>query len=114
MQLPPTYGEQLRAARLDAGWTQKQLATKLGISQSRISGWERWSYSLPPCEIGERIQYELGVTWPPEFLAYEQQVWLAQDVVNFLLRVERDGAGALSKWFDHFKRDVEISLRLQE
>ncbi len=35
-----TFGENLKRERVSAGYTQKQLAQKLGIAQQRISQWE--------------------------------------------------------------------------
>jgi len=39
-----TTPELIRIARQDAGFTQQQLATALGVPQQRISEWERGAH----------------------------------------------------------------------
>lgn len=39
-QTEPTVPQLLRAARTDAGLTQRQLAARLNVSQQTITGWE--------------------------------------------------------------------------
>ena len=40
-----TFGERLASARQDRGWTQADLAARLGVAESQILHWEL--YSLP-------------------------------------------------------------------
>jgi len=80
MQLPPTYGEQLRAARKEQGLTQAQLAELLGVKLWRITAYERWG-RLPDNDTGNAIADELGVVWPPEYMTYEQQ----REVLDYLV-----------------------------
>jgi len=42
--LPDLVGRNIAAARETAGLTQHQLATELGTSTSRVSGWERGAH----------------------------------------------------------------------
>lgn len=62
---PPTpgghhmpLGERLRAER---GWSQAQLATKLGIHQKQVSGYERGIH-VPQTELLIRIAETFGVS----------------------------------------------------
>lgn len=47
-------GDLIRSARLSRGWTQTELARRLGTPQSAIARWERGSLS-PRVETLERI-----------------------------------------------------------
>lgn len=38
---PRTYGQKIRQARLEHGWTQQDLAERIGITKSAVSEWER-------------------------------------------------------------------------
>jgi transcriptional regulator with XRE-family HTH domain len=40
-------GAELRSLRLDLGWTQKQLALMLGVSQPAVSQWESGARPVP-------------------------------------------------------------------
>ena len=40
-----TFGERLTSARKDRGWTQAELAKRIGVLESQILHWEL--YSLP-------------------------------------------------------------------
>lgn len=35
-----TVGEQIRALRRKAGWTQAELGRRIGVGQSKVSEWE--------------------------------------------------------------------------
>lgn len=111
MQLPPTYADQLRAARWRAGLTQKELAKRLGVTQSKVSQWERAHWSTPPDDMGALIRDELGVPWPPRYLSYDEQVWLMEDVQHFFRQVHRDGVQHLQRHFERFVTGVAMSLR---
>jgi transcriptional regulator with XRE-family HTH domain len=52
--------ERIRAARLAAGLTQKQLAARLGTHQSVVAGWERGL--APRAHRLPQIAAALGVT----------------------------------------------------
>ena len=39
--LPSSIGEELKFARLKAGWTGKELAEFLGVNEMTICNWER-------------------------------------------------------------------------
>jgi len=39
--LPSSIGEELKFARLQAGWTGKELAEFLGVNEMTICNWER-------------------------------------------------------------------------
>ncbi len=54
MMLNEQVGERLRSFRDAAKMTQRGLAEQLGISESRISGYERGRV---------RISYEMGLKW---------------------------------------------------
>jgi len=51
--------EQIRAARIEAGLTQEQLAEKIGSGQNRVSAWERGATS-PNLSTLELIAAALG------------------------------------------------------
>ena len=38
--LPPSTGARIRAARLERGWTQDDLAAAVGVSRSAVAQWE--------------------------------------------------------------------------
>jgi transcriptional regulator with XRE-family HTH domain len=80
MNMPLTYGEQLRAARKEYGLTQVQLAERLGVRPWRITAYENWG-TLPGDGVGNNIADELGVEWPPQYMTYHQQ----REVLDYLL-----------------------------
>lgn len=45
-QLNKMKGEELKALRLKANLTQKELAEKIGVSDSRVSEWEHGKYKI--------------------------------------------------------------------
>jgi transcriptional regulator with XRE-family HTH domain len=55
---PPTVGDMLRALRLRQGWTQAQLAHRLGVNDSSIARWER-SERFPSTEQMQALCYAL-------------------------------------------------------
>ena len=58
----PKIHEQIKAAREKKGWSQAQLAEKLGVQQSRISELET-GVSNPSKEMLEAIAEALGKYW---------------------------------------------------
>lgn len=47
--LTRAIGDRIRAAREDMGWTQKDLAAKLGVSLAMVGRYER-GINLPPAD----------------------------------------------------------------
>lgn len=62
-----TLGERLRRLRAERGWSQAQLATKLGIHQKQVSGYERGIH-VPQTELLIRIAETFGVSL--DYLAF--------------------------------------------
>ena len=56
-------GEKIKAARLKTGISQKEMAKRLGLSNSAYSNYEN-SYSEPSVEIMENFCKEAGTTLP--------------------------------------------------
>ena len=56
-------GEKIKAARLKTGISQKEMAKRLGLSNSAYSNYEN-SYSEPSVEIMENFCKEAGITLP--------------------------------------------------
>jgi transcriptional regulator with XRE-family HTH domain len=60
--LPPaSFPLQLRAARVAAGLTRRQLAALLGVHSGTVAEWER-AHARPIAVLGERIKALLGVS----------------------------------------------------
>jgi len=57
----PPFGERLHALRESAGFSQEQLAKKLGLTQRAYAYWERNGVALRPEQI-MRLAEVLGVT----------------------------------------------------
>jgi transcriptional regulator with XRE-family HTH domain len=55
----PMAGDLLRAMRLREGWTQEQIATKLGVGQNTVARWERGE-RLPSPEQLQALCFALG------------------------------------------------------
>lgn len=56
-------GDKLKAARIKTGLSQREMAKKLGLSNSAYSNYEN-SYSEPSVEIMEQFCNEAGITLP--------------------------------------------------
>lgn len=54
------FGAAVRAARLERGWTQKDLAQRVGASQRAVSAWETGSYE-PEGELRDFVGTLLGL-----------------------------------------------------
>ena len=54
------FGAAVRAARLERGWTQKDLAQRVGASQRAVSAWETGSYE-PEDELRDLVVALLGL-----------------------------------------------------
>nr|WP_197488225.1 helix-turn-helix transcriptional regulator [Bordetella ansorpii] len=57
-----TFGQRLRLARLKAGWTQKELATASGLTQSAIGNYESGQRREPAGASLIRLSQALQVT----------------------------------------------------
>ena len=55
------FGQFVAALRKEKGWTQKQLAARIGVSDKAVSKWER-ALSLPDISLLEPLAAALGVT----------------------------------------------------
>lgn len=62
-----TFGQRLRNARLTAGWTQKELASESGLTQSAIGNYESGQRVEPTGAALVRLSRALRVT--PEWLS---------------------------------------------
>lgn len=54
------FGAAVRAARLERGWTQKDLGERIGASQRAVSAWERGTYE-PEGELRDVVVATLGL-----------------------------------------------------
>lgn len=55
-----SFGEMVKRARLGLGWTQRDLACRLGVGQQAVSGWER-GMSRPYADVVPRVAELLGL-----------------------------------------------------
>lgn len=59
---PTTFSARLKAARIDAGLTRRQLAATIGVHPGTVAKWERGEVR-PVLKLRRRLQTQLGV--PP-------------------------------------------------
>jgi transcriptional regulator with XRE-family HTH domain len=59
-QMKSQIPDRIRAARLAAGLTQAQMASRLGAHQSVVSGWERGLIPRAPRILGTTVEHILG------------------------------------------------------
>lgn len=79
------FGMQIKEARIEKGWTQKELASRLQVTDKAVSKWER-SLSLPDIELLGPISKELNI--PLTQLLDVEEIAPAsenQEEFNFLL-----------------------------
>lgn len=57
-------GDRLKMARVRKGWSQTEVAEKIGVSFSSLSGYER-NYRKPPTETLAHLAdlYEVSISW---------------------------------------------------
>ncbi|OMP68783.1 helix-turn-helix domain-containing protein [Domibacillus epiphyticus] len=62
--LDTVLGDRLRMARIRKGWSQTEVAKKIGLSFSSLSGYER-NYRKPPTETLAHLaeMYEVSISW---------------------------------------------------
>lgn len=95
------FGQRLKSLRKEKGWTQEELAKKLGVSRSAVAGWESsCKDNLPEGEVlikiatifGVSVDYLLGRTDNPKLAddvadnKKEQQNQSSDDPIEDLLR----------------------------
>ena len=80
-----TIGERIKAARKKAGFTQKQLAEKVGVDYSHIGKWER-NQHRPMADTIEAIVSALGISMAA-FYGETRAYWDRSET----LRAERPG-----------------------
>lgn len=68
-----TFGDKLRKARLQKGWTQEQLAQQIGIAKSTLTGYEKGNREPDVFKIKRILEildvdsdYLLGVSREPK------------------------------------------------
>ena len=95
-----TTGELIRSARLRAGYSQKELAQRLGMASSSIARWETDAVE-PGFSTLRRVLQACGFDIPPVLVPYERdperdaQVQELQDLSpqarmeRYLARLER-------------------------
>lgn len=66
-----TTGELIRSARLRAGYSQKELAQRLGMASSSIARWETDTVE-PGFSTLRRVLQACGFDIPPVLAAYER------------------------------------------
>jgi hypothetical protein len=66
-----TTGELIRSARLRAGYSQKELAQRLGIAPSSIARWETDTVE-PGFSTLRRVLQACGFDIPPVLVPYER------------------------------------------
>lgn len=59
-----TYGERIRSARKARGWTQRELAERLGVARASVGEWERCE-TRPRAELRKALDRVTGVTVGP-------------------------------------------------
>ncbi len=69
---PTDLSQRIRSARRDLGWTQQQVAHKVGITVRSVSGWERGK-SIPHLDTLAALARALGQE-PERFLATAQSM----------------------------------------
>jgi len=105
MKFPPTYGEQLRAARVELGMTQAKLAELLRVKVARVQAYER-NTRMPDDENGRWIELMLYVPWPPQFMTYEQQCDVLEYLHTLLHAIEQQDMKKIESW----ARSARINL----
>lgn len=58
--MPVFFGEKIRQARKAAGLTQRQLADRLGVSNTSVSNWEK-NLSRPDADLIQQLCAILGL-----------------------------------------------------
>jgi transcriptional regulator with XRE-family HTH domain len=66
-----TTGELIRSARLRSGYSQKELAQRLGMASSSIARWETDTVE-PGFSTLRRVLQACGFDIPPVLVAYER------------------------------------------
>lgn len=68
--MPVFFGEVIRQARKNAGLTQRQLAEKIGVSNTSVSNWEK-NLSRPDADLIRKLCAVLDMQ-PNEFYGSEK------------------------------------------
>lgn len=68
-----TTGELIRSARLRAGYSQKELAERLGMASSSIARWETETVE-PGFSTLRRVLQACGFDIPPVLVPYERDL----------------------------------------
>lgn len=58
--MPVFFGEKIRQARKAAGLTQRQLADRIGVSNTSVSNWEK-DLSRPDADLIQKLCSALGL-----------------------------------------------------
>lgn len=98
--LPGALSDRIRAARRDRGWTQQQVARKVGITVRSVSGWE-CGKAIPHVGTLEALARVLGQE-PERLIATAQSVTArrrAERVEHAAGRIE----GALNEMVRHLR-----------
>ena len=73
MATEPAIGTRIARRRHVLGWTQKELAARLGVSKSAVANWERGT-NFPRRHLG-RVEHVLGIDLDnPDDLALSPEV----------------------------------------
>lgn len=59
-------GRNIKTLRLENGWTQKELAERVGVKTGRISAWEQGN-GTPDPKMTKKLKLELGCDWDDLF-----------------------------------------------
>jgi transcriptional regulator with XRE-family HTH domain len=116
---PPVWAERLKELRTRIGFTQKELAAAIGVTQSAIAQWEKGSSKLSPmaCVAVGRLAGEEKDWWfnlaGPRLAEIERSVENQKQVPNNFVSVPllKDSAAAGSGRFIE-EKDVEDLLLL--
>lgn len=115
-----TFGEKLKAARIECGFKQAELAKKLNTTGNTISNWEN-NVSKPDLDtlsyicgiLHVKASYFLNATLPedevsiPELTIIKKYRSLdpyGQETVSYILDRETDRVASLQKQADHIKQ----------
>jgi transcriptional regulator with XRE-family HTH domain len=57
------FGRRLRELRIEAGWTQRELAGRAGLDHNSVSRLEKGDRTDPPLSVVVRLAEALGADW---------------------------------------------------